>query len=182
MVLGILTSGRPLAVVAFPFSGPRFCVSKRFTVLVMLNVSPGFVLLVFILLCLLVLKSCVVVSFFFVLVCPLSIFRLMMPVVLCCVNSVSMVNCFVWSPCMPPIAILQETNFLSCFLLGLILQSPQLCVEILTPFFIVRLIVPDLWLLTLLERVLLLSLGSLMNVVSLTPGGTYILPPLVTPG
>ena len=83
---------------------------------------------------------------------------------------------------MPPIAILQETNFLSWFLLGLILQSPQLCVEILTPFLIVRLIVRDLWLLTPLGRVLLLSLGSLMNVVSLTPGVTYTPPPLVTPG
>ena len=59
------------------------------------SVSPGFVLLVFILLCLLVLKSHVVVSFFFVLVCPFSIFRLMMLVVLCCVNSVSMANRFV---------------------------------------------------------------------------------------
>ena len=63
--------------------------------LVMSSVSPGFVLLAFTLLRLLVLKSRVVVSSFFVLVCPLSTLRLMMLVVLCCVNSASMANCFV---------------------------------------------------------------------------------------
>lgn len=47
----------------------------------MLSVSLGSVLLAFILLCLLVLKSRAAVSFSFVLVCPLPISRLMTPVV-----------------------------------------------------------------------------------------------------
>ena len=59
---------------------------------------------------------------------------------------------------------------------------PTVVCGVLTPFLIVRLIVWDLCLLTPLGNVLLLSLGSLMNVVSLTPGVTYTLPPLVTPG
>ena len=41
-------------------------------------------------------------------------------------------------------------QFLELFPLGLIPQSPQLCVEILIPFLIVRLIARGLWLLTLL--------------------------------
>ena len=86
--------------------------------LVTSNVSPGFVLLPFIVLYLLVLKSPVVVSFFFVLVCPLSIFHLMMLVVLCCVSSVFKANCLVLSPCMRPIATLQGTSFLIKFALG----------------------------------------------------------------
>ena len=109
-------------------------VSKRLTVLVTSSVSPGFVLLPFIVLCLLVLKSPVVVSFFFVLVCPLSIFRLMMLVVLCCVSSVFKANCLVLSPCMRPIVTLQGTSFLIKFPLGSIQQCPLSCGNFNTVF------------------------------------------------
>ena len=111
-------------------------VSKRLTVLVTSSVSPGFVLLPFIVLCLLVLKSPVVVSFFFVLVCPLSIFRLMMLVVLCCVSSVFKANCLVLSPCMRPIVTVQGTSFLIKFPLGSIQQCPLSYVAISTQFLI----------------------------------------------
>ena len=128
-----------------PFLWSRMlCVSKRLTVLVMLSVSPGFVLLAFIVLCPLVLKSRVVVSFFFVLVCPLSIFRLMMLVVLCCVSSFFKANCFVLSPCMRLIVTLQGTSFLIKFPLGSIQQCPLSYVAISTRFLIVHLTVLDL--------------------------------------
>ena len=60
----------------------------------MSSVSLGFVVLVFNLLCLLVLKNLVVVSFSVVLLCRLLIFHLTMLVVLCRVSFVSRTSCF----------------------------------------------------------------------------------------
>ena len=60
----------------------------------MSSVSLGFVVLAFNLLCLLVLKNLVVVSFSFVLLCRLLIFHLTMLVVLCRVSFVSRTSCF----------------------------------------------------------------------------------------
>ena len=60
----------------------------------MSSVSLGFVVLVFNLLCLLVLKNLVVVSFSFVLLCRLLISRLTMLVVLCRASFVSRTSCF----------------------------------------------------------------------------------------
>ena len=148
----------------------------------MLSVSLGFVLLVFNLLCLLVLKNLVVVSFSFVPLCRLSISRLMMMAVLCRVSFVSRINRFVSFLFTRQTAILQGTSFLSRSPPGSTLRSLLSCVVTSIRYLTARSIVPGRTLLIPRERVPLLFHICLMRVVSLTPGVTFILHPQVLPG
>ena len=148
----------------------------------MSSVSLGFVPLAFNLLCLLVLKNLVVVSFSFVLLCRLLMSRLMMLVVLCRVSFVSRTSRFVLSPCTRQIATLQETSFLSRFPPGLTHRSLLSCVVTSIRYLTVRSIVLGQMLLIPRERVPLHFRTCLMRVVLSTPGVTFILHPQVLPG
>ena len=148
----------------------------------MSSVCLGFVLLAFNLLCLLVLKNLVVVSFSFIPLCCLSISRLMMLAVLCRVSFVSRINRFVSFPCRRQIITLQETSFLSRSPPGSTHRSPLSYVVTSIRYLTARSIVLGRMLLIPRERVPLHSRTCLMCVVLSTPGVTFILHPRVLPG
>ena len=151
---------------------------RRLTVSLMLNVIRGFLFVVFLLWCPLVLIVLVVVLSFTVLVFCYSILLVMSPVVLSSARSLSMVPLFVSCVSTPPIVILPVTFSLTVLWTQSTPLFLRFSVAISTLFLIVLSIALDPPQMTPLGKALLPLFACLIPAVSRTSGDTSIRQPL----